>query len=115
MGLPLATLFADAGANVTGADISPRVVESINKGINHIKEEPGLSELVEKRIRRTPEGDNRPRRRSRGIRHKDNTRPNAHKKPQTRLTPVYDASKEIEKACPRRHSHNRMHNAARIH
>ncbi len=48
MGLPLATIFADKGANVTGIDISPDVVAGINKGINHIKEEPGLDELVKK-------------------------------------------------------------------
>lgn len=51
MGLPLATLFADAGAKVIGADISSAVAESINKGKNHILEEPGLSELVEKNVR----------------------------------------------------------------
>ena len=51
MGLPLAALFADAGAKVIGADISSAVVEGINKGKNHIKEEPGLSELVEKNVK----------------------------------------------------------------
>lgn len=50
MGLPLATLFADAGAKVIGADISSAVTESINNGKNHILEEPGLSELVEKNV-----------------------------------------------------------------
>lgn len=50
MGLPLASIFADSGAIVTGADISKDVVDSINKGINHIKEEPGLSEIVEKNV-----------------------------------------------------------------
>ena len=48
MGLPLAAIYADSGANVTGVDISPKVVEGINRGINHIKEEPGLDALVRK-------------------------------------------------------------------
>jgi nucleotide sugar dehydrogenase len=51
MGLPLAALFADAGAKVIGADISSAVVDSINKGKNHILEEPGLSELVERNVK----------------------------------------------------------------
>jgi UDP-N-acetyl-D-mannosaminuronic acid dehydrogenase len=50
MGLPLAALFADSGAKVIGADISSAVADGINSGKNHIKEEPGLSELVEKNV-----------------------------------------------------------------
>lgn len=51
MGLPLAAVFAEKGARVVGADINEKVVKSINNGINHVKEEPGLSELVEKNVR----------------------------------------------------------------
>jgi len=51
MGLPLAVLFADNGAKVIGADISSAVADGINNGLNHIKEEPGLSELVEKNVK----------------------------------------------------------------
>ena len=51
MGLPLAAIFADNGANVIGADINPDVVETINKGINTVKEEPGLDELVYENVK----------------------------------------------------------------
>ncbi|USH00455.1 nucleotide sugar dehydrogenase [Thermococcus argininiproducens] len=51
MGLPLAAVFADHGANVIGVDINNNVVEAINNGTNHINEEPGLSELVEKNVK----------------------------------------------------------------
>ncbi|WP_297486561.1 nucleotide sugar dehydrogenase [Thermococcus sp.] len=50
MGLPLAAVFADHGANVIGVDINERVVEAINRGENHIKEEPGLDELVRRNV-----------------------------------------------------------------
>ncbi|WP_461864343.1 nucleotide sugar dehydrogenase [Thermococcus sp.] len=50
MGLPLAAVFADHGANVIGVDINERVVEAINRGENHVKEEPGLDELVRKNV-----------------------------------------------------------------
>jgi len=50
MGLPLAAVFADHGANVIGVDINERVVGAINRGENHIKEEPGLDELVKKNV-----------------------------------------------------------------
>ena len=50
MGLPLAAVFADHGANVIGVDINERVVETINRGENHIKEEPGLDELVKRNV-----------------------------------------------------------------
>ena len=61
MGLPLAAVFADHGANVIGVDINERVVEAINRGENHIKEEPGLDELVRRnveagRLRATTDG-----------------------------------------------------------
>ena len=50
MGLPLAAVFAEHGANVIGVDINEEVVNSINNGINHINEEPGLDELVRKNV-----------------------------------------------------------------
>ncbi len=50
MGLPLATVFADRGAQVIGVDINENVVEQIKNGVNHVKEEPGLRELVEKNV-----------------------------------------------------------------
>ena len=61
MGLPLAAVFADHGANVIGVDINERVVKMINNGENHVKEEPGLDELVRKnveagRLRATTDG-----------------------------------------------------------
>jgi nucleotide sugar dehydrogenase len=45
MGLPLACVFADHGANVIACDANPRVVDSINRGAAPF-EEPGLSELL---------------------------------------------------------------------
>ncbi|MBP2201435.1 nucleotide sugar dehydrogenase [Methanococcus voltae] len=51
MGLPLANIFAEAGANVIGVDICEEVVNNLNKGINHITEEPFLSELVAKNVK----------------------------------------------------------------
>jgi len=61
MGLPLAAVFADHGAKVIGVDINEKVVEMVNRGENHVKEEPGLSELVKKnveagRLRATTDG-----------------------------------------------------------
>jgi len=50
MGLPLANVFADKGAFVVGVDINENVVEDLNRGINHVKEEPGLDELLRKNI-----------------------------------------------------------------
>ncbi|WP_461866392.1 nucleotide sugar dehydrogenase [Thermococcus sp.] len=51
MGLPLAAVFADHGARVIGVDINAKVVEMISNGENHIKEEPGLDELVRKNVK----------------------------------------------------------------
>ncbi len=51
MGLPLAAIFADKGARVIGADINEEVVTKINQGINPVKGEPGLDELVEKNVK----------------------------------------------------------------
>ncbi|CAF29909.1 nucleotide sugar dehydrogenase [Methanococcus maripaludis] len=50
MGLPLASVFAEYGINVIGVDINQMVVDNLNNGINHITEEPGLSELVSKNV-----------------------------------------------------------------
>jgi nucleotide sugar dehydrogenase len=50
MGLPLAAVFADAGAHVIGADIDEDVVYGINQGICHVTGEPGLPELVERNV-----------------------------------------------------------------
>ncbi len=47
-GLPLAAVIADAGFDVIGVDIDKNKINLINKGINPIKEEPGLSELIKK-------------------------------------------------------------------
>ncbi|UII55686.1 nucleotide sugar dehydrogenase [Cytobacillus spongiae] len=45
IGLPTSAIFAKAGYEVVGMDVSERVVESLNKGEVHI-EEVGLPELV---------------------------------------------------------------------
>jgi len=50
IGLPLAAVFADRGARVIGVDVNEKVVELVNSGINHIVEEPGLSELVKRNV-----------------------------------------------------------------
>lgn len=47
-GLPLAAVIADSGIEVIGSDLDKERVDMINKGINPIKEEPGLKELIEK-------------------------------------------------------------------
>jgi nucleotide sugar dehydrogenase len=52
MGLPLAAIFASKGAKVIGADVNEEVVMKINQGINHVKGEPGLDELVEENVKR---------------------------------------------------------------
>jgi nucleotide sugar dehydrogenase len=46
IGLPLAAQFAHSGLRVTGCDINPEVVATVNAGQSHIKEEPGLEEWV---------------------------------------------------------------------
>lgn len=46
IGLPLAAQFAHSGLEVIGCDISPEVVATVNAGRSHVKEEPGLEELV---------------------------------------------------------------------
>ncbi|GAB5389761.1 MAG: UDP-N-acetyl-D-mannosamine dehydrogenase VpsB [Alphaproteobacteria bacterium] len=44
VGLPVATIVADAGFNVRGIDVAPKVVETLNTGSIHIVE-PGLDEM----------------------------------------------------------------------
>ncbi|HWO72823.1 MAG TPA: nucleotide sugar dehydrogenase [Dehalococcoidia bacterium] len=46
IGLPLAALFAGRGAQVTGCDIDPEVVEAVSRGESPVKGEPGLDEAV---------------------------------------------------------------------
>ncbi|MCX6057933.1 MAG: nucleotide sugar dehydrogenase [Chloroflexi bacterium] len=49
IGLPTASTFAAHGIKVLGVDISPHIIETINKGQIHIHE-PGLLEEVQKAI-----------------------------------------------------------------
>ncbi|HET6314126.1 MAG TPA: NAD(P)-binding domain-containing protein, partial [Chloroflexia bacterium] len=51
IGLPLAAQFARAGLEVIGCDISPEVVATVNAGRSHVREEPGLEELVAEMVR----------------------------------------------------------------
>ncbi len=46
MGLPLATVFAERTGRVTGVDVDPAVVETINDGRAHVTGEPGLQTAV---------------------------------------------------------------------
>jgi UDP-N-acetyl-D-mannosaminuronic acid dehydrogenase len=50
MGLPIACLFAEAGAKVIGADMNPKVVERVNKSDSPM-DEPGLPALLKKAVR----------------------------------------------------------------
>ncbi len=50
MGLPIACLYAEAGAKVIGADMNPKVVERVNKGDSPM-DEPGLPALLKKAVR----------------------------------------------------------------
>ncbi|WP_251032183.1 nucleotide sugar dehydrogenase [Mesobacillus foraminis] len=52
IGLPLAATFANNGYNVFGADVNEKVVSSVNQGKSHVKNEPGLEELVESAYRK---------------------------------------------------------------
>lgn len=51
IGLPLAAQFASVGMRVVGCDISQEVVDTVNAGRSHVKEEEGLTELVEAAVR----------------------------------------------------------------
>ncbi len=46
IGLPLAAQFASVGLQVIGCDISQEVVDTVNAGKSHVKEEVGLADLV---------------------------------------------------------------------
>ena len=50
MGLPIACLFAEAGADVIGVDVNRYVVETVNSGNTHV-EEPKLQKLVNKHVK----------------------------------------------------------------
>lgn len=50
IGLPTATLLAQAGHHVLGVDVQEKVVEKINNGVPHF-EEKGLKDLVEKSVK----------------------------------------------------------------
>jgi len=50
MGLPLAAVFASAGAKVIGVDINESVVAAINRGNSPIIGEPGLAELIQESV-----------------------------------------------------------------
>ncbi|WP_436346896.1 nucleotide sugar dehydrogenase [Natronorubrum sp. FCH18a] len=50
MGLPLAGVYAETTGNVTGVDIDPDVVETINGGESHVIGEPGLGDLVAEQV-----------------------------------------------------------------
>ena len=50
MGLPLAAVYAETTGNVTGVDVDPDVVETVNAGESHVVGEPGLDELVAEQV-----------------------------------------------------------------
>ncbi len=61
MGLPLCAQYAGHGWSVIAVDVQQAVVDSINAGISHVAEEPGLDVLVrdahaEGRLRATTDG-----------------------------------------------------------
>jgi UDP-N-acetyl-D-mannosaminuronic acid dehydrogenase len=47
-GLPLAAVMADAGLDILGVDVDSGKAAMINKGLNPMEEEPGLSGLISK-------------------------------------------------------------------
>jgi nucleotide sugar dehydrogenase len=51
IGLPLAAQFADRGMTVVGCDSLPEVVEIVNSGHSHIREEAGLEEAISRAVR----------------------------------------------------------------
>lgn len=48
IGLPTATVFAEAGYNVVGVDINTNTVNLLNQGKSHFTDEPGLIDLIER-------------------------------------------------------------------
>jgi UDP-N-acetyl-D-mannosaminuronic acid dehydrogenase len=49
IGLPTAAMFATHGLNVTGVDINPLIIETLQRGETHLYE-PGLGELVQQAV-----------------------------------------------------------------
>ncbi len=52
IGLPLAAQYASKGFPVIGCDINQEVVDSVNSGISHVTEEPGLDEKVKDAVKK---------------------------------------------------------------
>ncbi|SFM01582.1 nucleotide sugar dehydrogenase [Salibacterium qingdaonense] len=50
IGLTLAAVFADSGFDVIGTDRKKEIVALVNKGFSHVKNEPGLDQLVHKAV-----------------------------------------------------------------
>jgi UDP-N-acetyl-D-mannosaminuronic acid dehydrogenase len=50
IGLPLAAQFAAKGMSVVGCDINPEVVDAVNAGRSHIREETGLEDAVARAV-----------------------------------------------------------------
>ncbi|MBY7026648.1 nucleotide sugar dehydrogenase [Clostridium botulinum] len=50
IGLPTSAMFASHGCEVVGVDITPSVVETLNRGHIHI-EEPGLEEVIKTNVK----------------------------------------------------------------
>lgn len=50
VGLPLAVVFAIAGAKVIGVDIDEEKVRKVNRGENYIHEEKQLTELLKRAV-----------------------------------------------------------------
>lgn len=48
IGLALAAVIANNGYRVIGSDINPSVVSLVNEGKSHVKNEPGLEEMVKR-------------------------------------------------------------------
>ena len=51
MGLPIAAVFAEKGANVVGVDINKNLVDKINDGENYVLEELRLTKLVKSNVK----------------------------------------------------------------
>jgi len=51
IGLPLAAQFARRGLTVIGCDVLQTVVDEVNAGHSHVREEPGLEEAVASAVR----------------------------------------------------------------
>ena len=51
IGLPLAAQYAGKGMRVIGCDVDQAVVDAVNQGQAHVREEPGLEEAVASAVR----------------------------------------------------------------